>query len=113
MTHEELTDLIKRMIRIVGIEADARKVTEECAELVVALNRYLDGRGTLQELAEETADVSIMLEHIPHLLEAISRARNGQFVEKAEGFESMTSYYRKMKLQRLRQRVEHAEAKPC
>ena len=43
MTHEELTGLIKRMIRIVGIEADARKVTEECAELVgMDLNDWLE-----------------------------------------------------------------------
>jgi NTP pyrophosphatase (non-canonical NTP hydrolase) len=61
-----------------GYEAQARQLTEEMAELIVALNKqwrgkrgYMpyDGVVARQMVIEEIADVEIVLEQIKHLLD--------------------------------------------
>lgn len=47
-----------------GKERQMRKLQEECAELIVAVNHYLEGRGELDDLLGEMADASIMLEQM-------------------------------------------------
>ena len=44
-----------------GWEAQAGMVAEECGELIVALSQYRRGRVGLAAVAEEAADVAIML----------------------------------------------------
>lgn len=44
-----------------GPEAQLLKVTEECSELAAAVLQYLQGRVPVHEVAEEIADVEIML----------------------------------------------------
>ena len=44
-----------------GAEAQTRKAAEECVELSLALLHELDGRANLDNIAEEIADVEIML----------------------------------------------------
>lgn len=44
-----------------GVRAQMQMVTEECAELIVAINHNLRGRVGWAKVAEECADVEIML----------------------------------------------------
>lgn len=44
-----------------GIPAQVGMVIEECGELLTALNRYDRGRATAHEVAEEVADVMILM----------------------------------------------------
>lgn len=44
-----------------GPEAQTRKAAEECVELSLALLHALDGRANVDNIAEECADVEIML----------------------------------------------------
>ena len=47
-----------------GKERQMRKLQEECAELAAEVNKYLEGRSSLDELLGEMADVSICLEQM-------------------------------------------------
>lgn len=47
-----------------GIQAQVRKAVEELTEAAVELLHYLDGRGNDDLVAEELADVEIMLEQM-------------------------------------------------
>ena len=76
----DLTHEIKEIAFYYGLEAQSRQTMEECAELIQALNKYLrnvtEGQPTqehnrdklISDVAEEIADVSIMLEEIKFLL---------------------------------------------
>ena len=44
-----------------GAEAQTRKAAEECVELSLELLHALDGRANMDKIAEEMADVEIML----------------------------------------------------
>ncbi len=63
-----MQDEVKRAARAAvnkwGAEAQVRKTVEELAELQVELLHYLCGRGDYQHIAEEIADVMIMLEQL-------------------------------------------------
>ena len=63
-----MQDEVKRAARAAvnmwGAEAQVRKAVEELAELQVELLHYLCGRGDYQHIAEEIADVMIMLEQL-------------------------------------------------
>ncbi len=50
-----------RAINEWGISAQLDMVTEECAELIKAINKYKRGKGTKEELIEECVDVELML----------------------------------------------------
>lgn len=75
----DLTHEIKEIALYYGLEAQSRQTMEECAELIQALNKYLrnvTGGQPAQEhnrdklisdVAEEIADVSIMLEQMKFL----------------------------------------------
>lgn len=46
-------------------EQRVRKVIQECSELILALSKhYDDGRGSIEECAEECADVLIVCEQL-------------------------------------------------
>ena len=57
-----MSDLIYReAVHWFGAESQTRKAAEECVELSLALLHALDGRANLDNIAEEIADVEIML----------------------------------------------------
>jgi len=53
-----------------GVEAQLNQVKEEAAELIVAVSHYQRERIGLVEIADEIADVTIMLEQLVLLLDA-------------------------------------------
>jgi len=74
-----MNENIIKIAKHYGIEAQARQTMEECAELIVALNKYLrfkyagqsvrdDYFDIRNNIEEEIADVEIMLEQIKCLL---------------------------------------------
>jgi len=89
-------DLYQRAIKLWGPVAQLDLCIEECAELTVALSHVKRGRVDPKspKLAEEIADVSILLDQLEVLL------NNHELVSTA----------RRQKLARLQQRVEYGEA---
>ena len=80
-----MRDKIKRIANHYGFEKQSRHLTEECGELIQAVNKYYryneglitrddiltstnDVNMLIQNIVEEVADVEIMLEQIKHLL---------------------------------------------
>jgi NTP pyrophosphatase (non-canonical NTP hydrolase) len=80
-----MRDKIKRIANHYGFEKQSRNLTEECGELIQAVNKYYryneglitrddiltstnDVNMLIQNIVEEVADVEIMLEQIKHLL---------------------------------------------
>ncbi len=65
-----MNEKLKMIIEHYGIESQVRQTMKECAELIQALNEYLRVKGDLPEykavldIAEEIADVQIMLEQM-------------------------------------------------
>lgn len=53
-----------------GAEAQIGMIIEECSELIVALSHYRRGRALAEKVAEEYADVLIMLAQLRLILEA-------------------------------------------
>lgn len=62
--------LFSEVMRLRGLDYQARMVTEECGELLAALSQYLRGRIHGRALAEEAADVQIMLDQVPYIVGA-------------------------------------------
>jgi len=60
----ELKELYQRAIAHYGPEAQTRKTLEEMAKLQVELCHHACGRATRLSIAEEIADVQIMLEQM-------------------------------------------------
>lgn len=87
-----LTDIPHRALAIFGHESQWQMVTEECAELIVAVSHYRRNRASADAVAEEIADVLITLEQAIEMVgpERVEAALN-------------------RKLERLRSRVESAE----
>ncbi len=61
-------DLYKRAVALWGVQAQVLMLAEECAECGVAALHLLRGRAAPQRLAEEMADVSIMVDQILYAL---------------------------------------------
>lgn len=53
-----------------GIDHQVSKAIEECNELAEALEEMASGKGTVEHVVEEMADVTIMIEQLKILLEA-------------------------------------------
>jgi NTP pyrophosphatase (non-canonical NTP hydrolase) len=65
MTKDEEKQILKDAVETFGIEKQLAMLQEECAELIAAVSHYNRGRcGALDNLIEEIADVSIMLDQI-------------------------------------------------
>lgn len=56
--------IYRRSVVHFGAEAQTRKAAEECVELSLELLHALDGRANMDKIAEEMADVEIMLEQL-------------------------------------------------
>lgn len=75
-------EAIRKIADHYGFHAQSRQLSEECAELIVAVNKYyrkcdkptftprehLDIQHCVSNIAEEIADVTIMLEQMKYLL---------------------------------------------
>lgn len=63
-------DYIAKAIDCYGIVFNLDKVIEECAELIVALQHYKNGReGSLEEVLEEMVDVHIMMNCLEYIFQ--------------------------------------------
>lgn len=58
------SELYKRTIEFMGERAQRSKAIEECAELIVAIEKENIGRATPQDVITEIADVMIMAEQL-------------------------------------------------
>ena len=101
-----MNDKIQRIADTYGCMAQARQTMEECAELIQALNKYMralgsgepamkDGKRIEPETArdnvvEEIADVTIMLEQLTHLLDC----------------KTELSQWKRLKIERARERMK-------
>lgn len=65
MTDRQET-ILKAAIESRGFGAQHLQLTEECGELLAALNHYRRGRGSTKEVITELADVSVMVEQMAH-----------------------------------------------
>lgn len=70
--------LLQLAIQIHGVDAQWNKLQEECAELIAAINHRRLERISLEQLAEEVADVMIMCEQAREMLgeRVVDDARN-------------------------------------
>ena len=57
-------DIYKKAINTFGESAQMIVALEECSELQKEITKLLRGKGNLEHLAEEMADVEIMLEQL-------------------------------------------------
>lgn len=62
--------IIERIIAHYGLEHQMRKSMEECAELIQAINKYLDDPSDKRraQVIEEMADVEFMIEQMKYML---------------------------------------------
>lgn len=60
--------LVKLAAETFGKERAFNHTTEECAELIVAINHYRRGRITIDKVAEEVADVFIMCNRMAEII---------------------------------------------
>lgn len=89
-----------------GVEANVRRLAEECGELVAAMNRFLDGRRGAMAVASEVADVLIMVERVPQFIAAILRAEGSSVT--ALDFAEWVQVEAKGKVLNLRDRIDEA-----
>ena len=59
-------NLYKKCVEKWGLPKQLNQLTEECGELIVAVNHIRRGRITLDEFIEELADVQIMIEQLKY-----------------------------------------------
>ena len=88
-------DTLKKAIDTYGNMMQIIVAIEEMAELTKELCKQLRGRDNLQEIAEEIADVNIMMEQQQIIFDCAERVKD----------------YENAKLQRLRGRLEAEEAR--
>lgn len=62
---------LEKIIETWGRSAQFNMLMEECAELVMTTNQYLRGRKSKESVAEEIADVELMIEQIKFLFDDI------------------------------------------
>lgn len=66
----DIEGLLQRAVDLWGEEAQMRMVQEECAELIATVNRHQRERCSNEDVAEEVADVLIMVEQARRIVGA-------------------------------------------
>ncbi len=56
--------IYRKALRKWGFPSQADKLTEECAELIQAVNKYRRGKGSSEKLIEECVDVELMIAEV-------------------------------------------------
>lgn len=92
MNDREKNILYERAVEKWGLSLQLGMLTEECAELIQAVNKYNRGKG-IDNLVEEIADVEIMTEQINHVMY----------------LKYMVQKVKEQKLQRLKKMLEEKE----
>jgi NTP pyrophosphatase (non-canonical NTP hydrolase) len=65
MNEEERNKIYEDALKFWGIDPQLRIAQEECGEFIVAASHFIRNReGSLEKLAEETADVYIMMKQV-------------------------------------------------
>ena len=59
-----MRETLKAALMHYGLKEQSIKMMEECGELIVEIGHIWAGRGNINKLAEEVADVQIMLEQM-------------------------------------------------
>lgn len=85
------TEVLQRALYTYGSAPQIAMVFEEMSELQKELCKYLRGRGSFEHIAEEIADVEIMLEQMKMLFCCTEDVR----------------YVRKHKVERLKERLDN------
>ena len=62
---------LKKIIELWGRSAQFNMLMEECAELIMTTNQYLRSRKTKDDIAEEVADVEMVIEQIKFLFDDV------------------------------------------
>ena len=89
----ETNEIYRAVLETFGAECQVRKCLEELGELSVAVSHCFDGKDKPAHVAEEIADVGIMLEQMALLFRC----------------EEEVERQRRYKLRRLEQRIEEAK----
>lgn len=93
--------LLDRATEVFGVEHQWRMTQEECGELIVAINHNLRGRGSVDAVIEEIADVLIMVEQAMRML-----CRNEHLLTNSlPGEPNRVEHRVEQKLERLEQRL--------
>ena len=73
----EPAELYERALEHWGANAQLDKTIEECAELIQAISRLINGQAEEADVVEEIADVDNMLGQLPHVFghERVAEAR--------------------------------------
>ena len=90
LTKEQEQYVIQEAMRVFGSQLQFDMLSEECGELLSAMNKYRRGRISALDLIEEIVDVQIICEQILHLVDTDKKA---------------THKMRQAKLERLRTRL--------
>ena len=89
MNYEE-SKVFEKALTTYGFESQTKMLLEEMSELTKAMCKYWRGKRNLEEIAEEMADVQIMLDQMTLLFQN----------------HGLQQQYRLEKIERLRQRLE-------
>lgn len=84
-------EVLQRALDIYGSRAQVVMVFEEMSELQKELCKYLRGRGSFEHIAEEIADVEIMIEQMKLLFFCAGDVRD----------------WRRRKVERLKERLDN------
>ena len=87
--------IFEQAVECWGPVSQVGMVNEEAGELFTVLNQWIRGRVSASRVAEEVADMSIVLDQIPHIV-----AVGGMDPEK---FSLMVGRFREQKLVRLQE----------
>ena len=88
-------DVYNRAKATWGIDAQVTKAVEELSELIKELSRFLLDDGNMEHIAEEMADVKIMIEQMELILECKDEVKE----------------FKKAKIQRLSDRLDAEKPK--
>ena len=90
LREKEIEEILKKAINRYGEEAQIIKTIEELNELSVELAKFLNGEEKVGLIAEETADVYIMLAQLRIMLD----------------IDTQIDFYKEFKIKRLEERLK-------
>ena len=92
---EKTKELYARAVVTWGAEAQLHMVAEECVELALEVLHYARGKGRSDQIADEVADVEIMLEQLKLMMRGVNPV-----------FDEVVDAFRERKLQRVEQMLD-------
>ena len=92
---EKTQELYARAVVTWGAEAQLHMVAEECVELALEVLHYARGKGRSDQIADEVADVEIMLEQLKLMMRGVNPA-----------FDEVVDAFRERKLQRVERMLD-------